>query len=72
MKKILNIVLVAPSLILSLLGGLLKFVNEGIKPITDATKTNKDNAIQAKISSVLEKAITIVGKVQTYLNYFNG
>ena len=63
--------MVAPSLILSFLGALLKFVNEGIKPITDKTKTNKDNVIQAKISAVIEKAITIIGKIQSYLNYFN-
>lgn len=71
MTRVLNIIMIAPSLILSFLGALLKFVNEGIKPITDKTKTNKDNVIQAKISSVIEIAITWIGKIQTLINKFN-
>ena len=71
MKKILTILAVAPSLLLSLFGGLLKLVNEGIKPITDETATNKDNIIQEKVSRYITIAITWVGKLQTLLNYFN-
>lgn len=71
MDKILSIITVIPSLALSFFGALLKFVNEGIKPITDETKTNKDNIIQEKVSAILVKIIAIIGKLQTWLNIFN-
>ena len=68
MGKILVTVKLIVSLLLSFVGALLKFVNEGIKPITDETKTNKDNEIQAKVSSALTKAVKYIGLAQTYIN----
>lgn len=71
MLKILNIAMLVPSLGISLLGGVLKLLNEGIKPITDETKTNKDNAIQEKANTGINKFIRVLGIVQTVLNKFN-
>ena len=68
MLKILSTIKLIISLALSFVGALLKFVNEGIKPITDETKTNKDNEIQAKISNGLAVAVKYIGLAQTYIN----
>lgn len=68
MSKIYGTFKVIVSLLFSLLGGAINFVNEAIKPITDKTKTNKDNEIQIKISKALDIAYLWVGKVQTYIN----
>jgi hypothetical protein len=71
MLKFLNILSLVPSLSISLLGGILKLLNEGVKPITDETKTNKDNKIQEKTCGKIEKTIRVLGKVQTIINKFN-
>ena len=41
MTKIIITLKMIVCLLTSFLGALLKFINEGIKPITDETKTNK-------------------------------
>lgn len=58
----------------------LEFVNVFIKPISDRTKNNVDNKIQAKLSEMItesienieEVIIPKVGKIETFFNKYLG